>query len=108
VLTISENNHLQNIIITPPVASQTPREVLICERKKASMLLVLLVSPSFELQPQFVELEFNNLHQIILDQAVKLLCNIWHPQDVLNVFLMSSHAMVAGTQGGEPLTPLVT
>jgi len=55
-----------------------------------------------------VEPEFNNLRQIILDQAVKSLCDIWHPQDVPNAFLTSSHATVAGAQGGLPLTPLIT
>jgi hypothetical protein len=79
--------------------------------RKASMSSVLLVSPSFELQCQFgrtVELEFNIFCQIILDQAVKMLCDIWHPQDIPNTFLTLSHATVAGAQDGEPLTPLIT
>ena len=44
--------------------------------------------------------------RIILDQAVKTLCDIWHPQDIPNTFLTSSRATVGGAQDGEPLTPL--
>ena len=61
------------------------------------MSLVLL-SLSFELHglAALVELEFNIFLRIILDQGVKSLCNIWHPQDIPNTFFMLSHAMVAG------------
>jgi hypothetical protein len=83
-LTVSENDRLRNIIITPPVVSQTPREVPIRDVQKSKYVIGLV------------------------DQAVKSLCDIWHPQDIPNAFLTSSRATVTGAQGGEPLIPLIT
>jgi hypothetical protein len=49
-----------------PVVSQTPREVPICDVQKSKYVIG------------------------------KLLCDIWHSQDILNTFLMTSHATVTG------------
>lgn len=37
----------------------------------------------------------------LVDQAVKSLCEIWHPQDIPNSFMTSSHAHVPVDQPGE-------
>ena len=42
-----------------------------------------------------------------LDQAVKSLCNIWHPQDILNEFMMSSHATMTGVPSSEHIPSLI-
>ena len=79
--------------------------------RKTSMLSVLLVSPSFELQRRFGRARGAGVQYFspdYLDQAIKSLSDIWHPQDILNTFLTSSRATVTGAQGGELLTPLIT
>ena len=43
----------------------------------------------------------------LLDQAVKSLCDIWHPQDIPNAFMTSSRA-VAAVHSIDQLPPLIT
>jgi hypothetical protein len=47
VLTVSENDRLRNIIITPPVVSQTPREVPIRDVQKSKYVIGLVGESEF-------------------------------------------------------------
>jgi PHO85 cyclin-5 len=42
-------------------------------------------------------------NEYLIDQAVKSLCEIWHPQDIPSIFLSSSRAMVTVTPPSNPI-----
>lgn len=76
-------------------SSPSPTPTLICESERTK-------------QPQQRDStqsrEKNKYALSLVDQAVKSLCEIWHPQDIPVVFLTSSRAMVPGTDN-TPLHP---
>lgn len=80
-LDICEHDRRNNII-SPPGGSQAPRELPIRDAQKSKYVIGLV------------------------DQAVKSLCDIWHPQDIPTTFMTSSRVTVTGVQCGEPLMPL--
>ena len=108
-LTICKNDCLQNAIITPPIVSQA-RELPICDVQKSRYVIglvgesktqtVALVLVACMIRVQFFRPNF-------LDQAVKSLCYIWHPQDILNEFMMLFHATMTGVPSSEHIPSLI-
>jgi hypothetical protein len=80
--------------------------------RKAIMSLMLLVSSIFELKRYFggtwepgIFKKFDRIYQT---NAVKSLCDIWHPQDIPNELITSSRATVTGIPCSEPLGPFIS
>jgi PHO85 cyclin-5 len=59
-------------MLTPGAVSQVSRELPICNVQKSKYVIGLV------------------------DQAVKSLCDIWHPQDIPNAFMTLPRATVTG------------